>query len=46
MLEAELYKRVDTVEREQGDLKRRWQHCLADIIVRRMKAGGSTSADD
>lgn len=46
MLEAELYKRIDTVEREQGDIKRRWQHCLADIIVRRMKVGGSTSADD
>ena len=36
LLEAELYKRLDTVEREGGDLLRRWQHCLADIIVRKM----------
>ena len=36
LLEAELYKRIDTVEREGGDLKRRWQHCLAEVTVRRM----------
>lgn len=36
LLEAELYKRIDTVEREGGDLKRRWQHCLAEVMVRRM----------
>lgn len=36
LLETELYKRIDTVEREGGDLKRRWQHCLAEVTVRRM----------
>jgi len=36
LLEAELYKRIDTVEREGGDLKRRWQHCLAEVTVRRI----------
>ena len=33
-LETGLYKRLDTVEREGGELKRRWQHCLADVTVR------------
>ena len=33
-LETGLYKRMDTVEHEGGELKRRWQHCLADVIVR------------
>ena len=36
LLEAELYKRIDTVEREGGEMKRRWQHCLAEVTVRRM----------
>lgn len=34
LLEAELYKRIDVVERYGGDLKRRWQHCLAQVTVR------------
>lgn len=37
-LENELYKRIDTVEREGGDLKKRWQHCLADVTIRMMEA--------
>ena len=36
LLEAELYKRIDTIEREGGELKRRWQHCLAEVTVRLM----------
>ena len=36
LLEAELYKRIDIVEREGGELKRRWQHCLALVTVRLM----------
>ena len=35
-MEAELYKRIDTIERVGGELKHRWQHCLAEVIVRRM----------
>ena len=35
-MEAELYKRIDTIERVGGELKHRWQHCLANVIVRRM----------
>lgn len=36
-LETGLYKRLDTVEREGGELKQRWQHCLADVTVRLME---------
>lgn len=34
LIEAELYKRIDIVERYGGDLKRRWQYCLAQVTVR------------
>lgn len=37
LMDAELYKRIDTVERMGGELKRRWQHCLAEVTVRLMK---------
>lgn len=36
LLEAGLYNHINTVEREQGELKRRWQHCLAEVTVRLM----------
>jgi hypothetical protein len=35
-MERVLYKHLDTVEREGGELKRRWQHCLAEVMVRRL----------
>lgn len=35
-VEETLYKHLDTIEREGGELKRRWQHCLAEVTVRRM----------
>lgn len=38
LLEVELYKRLDVVEREGGELKTRWQHALADVTVRMMQA--------
>lgn len=37
LIETELYKRIDIIEREGGELKRRWQHCLAEVTVRMMK---------
>ena len=37
-LESGLYKHMNTVDREGGDLKRRWQHCLAEVTVRLMKS--------
>lgn len=39
LLEAELYKRIDVIERAGGELKRRWQRCLADVTVRLINAG-------
>ena len=42
LLEVELYKRLDTVEREGGELKRRWQHCLAEVTVRLMEETDNT----
>lgn len=36
-LEQELYRRKDIVEREGGELLRRWQHCLAECVVRQMQ---------
>lgn len=34
LLRAELFKRLDVVERHDGELKTRWQHCLAMVLVR------------
>jgi hypothetical protein len=34
--ERKLYRAMDVAEREGGELKRRWQHCLATVIVRSM----------
>lgn len=45
-LERGLYLHQDTAEREGGELLRRWQHCLAEVIVRQMSAAGSLSDDD
>ena len=33
-LERGLYRHLDIVDREGGELKRRWQHCLAEVIVK------------
>lgn len=47
LLEAELYKRLDVVDHHGGDLKTRWQHCLANVLVRQMQAqGGDTDDED
>lgn len=44
-MEAELYKRIDTIERVDGELKHRWQHCLATVIVRRMEEEREATED-
>jgi len=41
-MELELYKRQDCAEREGGELLRRWQHCLAECIVRQMSAADNS----
>ena len=38
LLEHELLKRIDVIERVGGELKKRWQHCLATVTVRLMQA--------
>ena len=38
IIQAELYKRIDVVDREGGDIKARWQHCLAEVTLRQMEA--------
>lgn len=45
LMDAELYKRIDTVERMGGELKRRWQHCLAEVTVRLMKVAEEDRAE-
>ena len=35
--EHKLYRAMDIAEREGGELHRRWQHCLANVLVRRME---------
>ena len=45
LLEAELFKRIDVIERYGGDLKKRWQHCLATVTVRQMQATQEISDD-
>jgi hypothetical protein len=37
LLNVELMKRIDTIERVGGELKTRWQHCVAQVLVRLMK---------
>lgn len=45
-MEVELYKRQTIAEREGGELLRRWQHCLAEVIVRQMSAVSGTLSID
>ena len=35
--ERKLYRAMDVAEREGGELHRRWQHCLANVLVRQME---------
>lgn len=44
IMQAELYKRIDVVDREGGDIKARWQHCLAEVTLRQIEA--SVRSDD
>ena len=47
-IERGLYPFQDCVEREGGELKKRWQHCLAEVIVAQMSVDGGEDiiADD
>lgn len=46
LLEAELMKRLDIIERHGGELKTRWQHCVAQVTVRLMQATNHEDEDD
>lgn len=45
-LEQGLYQHQNAVEREGGDLKQRWQKCLALVIVKQMTAASSEDEDE
>lgn len=45
-LERQLYIHQDAIEREGGELKQRWQRCLALVIVKQMTAVSSEDEDE
>ena len=44
-LERGLYRYTDIVERERGDLKARWQHALAEVLVKQMNTAGDEAKE-
>lgn len=44
LMQAELLKRIDVVDRVGGEIKARWQHCLAEVTLRQIEA--SARSDD
>ena len=44
-LEQGLYRQLDIVEREGGELLRRWRHCLAECIVRQTDTGDGSGQE-
>ena len=44
LMQAELLKRIDLVDRVGGEIKARWQHCLAEVTLRQIEA--SARSDD
>ena len=44
LMQAELLKRIDVADRVGGEIKARWQHCLAEVTLRQMEA--SARSDD
>jgi hypothetical protein len=45
-LERGLYQHQDAIEREGGELKQRWQKCLALVIVKQYKTKTNTDLTD
>jgi len=43
--EHKLYRAMDVAEREGGELHRRWQHCLVNVLVRRMEEEREATED-
>ena len=44
-LERGMYAHQDTIEREGGELKRRWQKCLAECVLLDMRATNTDLTD-
>lgn len=45
-LQRELYARQDIADRVGGELKNRWQHCLAEVTVRLMENTENDNQND
>jgi len=43
--ERKLYRAMDIAERVGGELKHRWQHCLANVLVRQMEEERKATED-
>ena len=46
LMQAELLKRIDVVDRVGGEIKARWQHCLAEVTLRQMEASARSDDED
>ena len=46
LMQAELLKRIDVVDREGGEIKARWQHCLAEVTLRQIEASARSDDED
>lgn len=46
LLQTELLKRIDVVDRVGGDIKARWQHCLAEVTLRQIEASARSDDED
>lgn len=46
LLQAELLKRIDVVDRAGGEIKARWQHCLAEVTLRQIEVSARSDDED
>lgn len=46
LLQTELLKRIDVVDRVGGEIKARWQHCLAEVTLRQIEASARSDDED
>ena len=46
LMQAELLKRIDVVDRVGGEIKARWQHCLAEVTLRQIEASARSDDED
>lgn len=46
LMQAELLKRIDVVDRVGGEIKARWQHCLAEVTLRQIEASARNDDEE